>query len=180
MNKLAFVTLATLIYSSGLAVAATQQAFITRAMQTNLAEVQVGKLAQEKGASQQAKSLGQMLTNDHQANQQKAERIAKQIGVTPPTSPGAMQKSDYDRLSKLSGAAFDRRFAAMMVEGHRKAISEFRREARMKDAVGEYAKQTLPTLEKHLREAERLEHHGRIAGHFHSYLHRRRINRHLD
>ena len=180
MNKLAFVALATLIYSSVLAVAATQQAFMTRAMQTNLAEVQMGKLAQEKGSTQQVKSFGQMLTKDHQANQQKANQIAKQTGVTPPTSPSAVQKSDYDRLSKLSGAAFDRQFAAMMMDGHRNAINEFRREARMKDAVGEYAKQTLPTLEKHLREAERLEHHGQIAGHFHLYLHRRRINRHLD
>jgi putative membrane protein len=158
MNKLGIVALATLICSSGVTLAATQQAFITRAMQTNLAEVQVGKLAQEKGATQQAKSFGQMLTNDHQANQQKAGQIAKQIGITPPTSPSAMQKSDYDRLSKLSGAAFDRQFAAMMVEGHRKAISDFRREARMRGPVGQYAKLTLPTLEKHLRAAERLEH----------------------
>jgi putative membrane protein len=163
MKKLVFVALATMLCSSGLAFAAIQQAFITRAMQGNLAEVQMGKLAQQKGATQQARSFGQMLTNDHQANQRKADQVAKQVGVTPPTSPSAMQRSDYNRLSKLSGAAFDRKFAAMMVEGHRKTISEFRREARMNDAVGQYAKQTLPTLEKHLRAAERLEHVGRTA-----------------
>jgi putative membrane protein len=163
MKKLAFVALATMLCSSGVAFAAIQQAFITRAMQGNLAEVQMGKLAQQKGATQQARSFGQMLTNDHQANQRKADQVAKQVGVTPPTSPSAMQRSDYNRLSKLSGAAFDRKFAAMMVEGHRKTISEFRREARMNDAVGQYAKQTLPTLEKHLRAAERLEHAGRTA-----------------
>jgi putative membrane protein len=163
MNKLAFVALATLLCSSSVTIAATQQAFITRAMQTNLAEAQVGKLAQQKGATPQAKSFGEMLTNDHQANQQKAEQIAKQSGITPPTSPSAMQKLDYDRLSKLSGEDFDRQFAAMMVQGHRKAISEFRREARMKGAVGQYAKQTLPTLEKHLRAAEKLEHTSRTV-----------------
>jgi putative membrane protein len=139
--------LATLLCSSGVAFAAIQQAFITRAMQGNLAEVQMGKLAQQKGATQQAKSFGQMLTNDHQANQQKADQVAKQMGVTAPTSPSATQKSDYDHLSKLSGAAFNRQFAAMMVKDHRKNISEFRREARMKGPVGQYAKQTLPTLQ---------------------------------
>ena len=123
----------------------------------------MGKLEQQRGASQQAKSFGQMLKSDHQANQQKAEQVAKQTGVTPPTSPSAMQKSDYDRLSKLSGAEFDRQFAAMMVKDHRKVIGEFRREARVKSPVGEYAKQTLPTLRKHLRAAERLEHRGRTA-----------------
>jgi putative membrane protein len=163
MKKLAFVALATMLCSGGVASAAIQQAFITRAMQGNLAEVQMGKLAQQKGGTQQARSFGQMLTNDHQANQQKADQVAKQIGVTPPTSPSAMQRSDYNRLSKLSGLAFDQQFAAMMVEGHRKTISEFRREARMSGAVGQYAKQTLPTLEKHLRAAERLEHNSRTA-----------------
>jgi putative membrane protein len=163
MKKLAFVTLAALLCSSGVAFAAIQQAFITRAMQGNLAEVQMGKLAQQKGTTQQAKSFGQMLTNDHQANQQKADQVAKQMGITPPTSPSAMQKLDYDRLSKLSGVAFDRQFASMMVKDHRKNISEFRREARMKGAVGQYAKQTLPTLEKHLQAAERLEHTSRTA-----------------
>jgi putative membrane protein len=163
MNKLAFVVFATILCSSGVAFAATQQAFITRAMQGNLAEVQMGKLAQQKGATQQAKSLGQMLKNDHQANQQRAGQVAKEMGVTPPTSPSAMQNSDYDHLSKLSGAAFDQEFAAMMVKDHRKDIGEFRREARMKGPVGQYAKQTLPTLEKHLRAAARLEHTGRTA-----------------
>lgn len=165
MNKLAFVALATLLCSGGVAFAATQaqQAFMTQAIQGDLAEVQMGKLAQQKGATQQAKSFGQILTNDHQANEQKANQVAKQIGVTPPTSPSAEQKSDFDRLSKLSGEAFDRQFAAMMVEGHRKNISEFRREARVNNAVGQYAKQTLPTLEKHLRAAERLEHTSRTT-----------------
>jgi putative membrane protein len=86
MNKLVFVALATLPCSSGVAFAAIQQAFITRAVQGNLAEVQMGKLAQQKGATHQAKSFGQMLTNDHQANQQKADQVAKQMGVTP-TAP---------------------------------------------------------------------------------------------
>ena len=163
MNKPAFVVLATMLCSSGIAFAATQQPFITRAMQGNFAEVRMGKLAQQKGATQQAKSFGQMLKNDHQANQQKADQVAKEVGVTPPTSPSAMQNSDYDRLSKLSGAAFDQQFAAMMVKDHRKVIGEFRREARMKGPVGQYAKQTLPTLEKHLRAAERLEHTSQTA-----------------
>ncbi|HEY2532557.1 MAG TPA: DUF4142 domain-containing protein [Xanthobacteraceae bacterium] len=163
MNKLAFFALATLLGSAGAAYAATQQPFITRAIQADLAEVQMGKLAQQKSTAQQIKSFGQMLTNDHQANEQKASQIAKQMGVTPPTSPSAMQKSDYDHLSTLSGVAFDRQFVAMMVKGHRKNISEFRREARMRGPVGQYAKETLPTLEKHLRAAERLDHTSRTA-----------------
>jgi putative membrane protein len=161
MKKSAFVVLATLLGSTTAVFAASHadQAFMTNAIQGDLAEVQMGQLAQQKGGSEQVKSFGGMLVNDHQANEQKADQIAKQIGMTPPASPSAMQKSDYDRLSKLSGADFDRRFAAMMVADHKKNISAFRRESRKDNgAVAQFAKQTLPVLEKHLKAAEKIEH----------------------
>lgn len=161
MRTLACVALATLLGSAGAALAASRadQAFMTKAIQGDLAEVQIGHLAQQKGGSQAVKSFGQTLVHDHSANEQKADQLAKQIGMTPPNSPSAQQKADYQRLSRLSGSAFDRRFAAMMVADHRKDINAFRRQARKSnDTVGQYARQTLPTLEKHLLLAKRLEH----------------------
>jgi predicted outer membrane protein len=59
-------------------------------------------------------------------------------------------------MSKLSGTRFDNEFATMMVAGHKKHISEYQREAKESDQVGSYAKETLPTLEKHLHTAESL------------------------
>ncbi len=135
------------------------QHFITEAIQGDMAEVQMGQLAQQKGQSDAVKSYGQMLVNDHQADEQKAKQVANQIGVTPPNEPTAAQKSDYDKMSKLSGKAFDRRFAVMMVNDHRKDIKKFQREARKSnDPVGQYANEALPTLKKHLSEAQKLEH----------------------
>jgi putative membrane protein len=161
MKTLTSLTLVALLGSASAALAASQadQTFMTKAIQGDMAEVQMGQLAQQKGGSDGVKSFGQMLVTDHQANQQQAEQLANQIGVTPPTAPSAKQKADYDRLSKLSGAQFDRQFAQMMVKDHRKDISEFQKEARnSKDQVAQYASQTVPTLEKHLRAAEQLDH----------------------
>jgi putative membrane protein len=161
MKILTSLTLAALLGSASAALAASQadQSFMTKAIQGDMAEVQMGQLAQQKGGSDAVKSFGQMLVTDHQANQQQAEQLAKQIGVTPPNAPSAEQKADHDRLAKLSGAEFDRHFAKMMVEDHRKDISEFRHESKnTKDPVGQYASQTVPTLEKHLHAAEQLDH----------------------
>lgn len=55
---------------------------------------------------------------DHSDANQKATAVANQIGVTPPTEPNAKQKALYDKLSKLSGPAFDRQFAKEMVQDH--------------------------------------------------------------
>jgi putative membrane protein len=85
--------------------------FMKQAMQGDMAEIQVGKLAQEKGGDQQVKDFGQTLVSDHQQNLDKARSLAQTIGMTPPDSVSAGQKATYNKLSKLSGPQFDREFA---------------------------------------------------------------------
>ncbi len=43
----------------------------------------------------------------------------------------------HDKLSKLSGTAFDRSFAREMVADHEKDIAAFQREAKKKNAGGQ-------------------------------------------
>ena len=63
----------------------------------------------------------------------------------------------YDKLSKLTGDAFDRQFATEMVADHKKDIQKYQRAAKEKnDPVADYANQTLPTLQKHLETAQGL------------------------
>jgi putative membrane protein len=143
--------------SSGWSADKADQAFLTEAMQGNLAEVQMGKLAEEKGQSDGVKSFGQMLATDHADANNKATDVAKQIGVTPPTAPNKMQTAMYDKLSKLLGDAFDRAFTKEMVEDHTKDIQKYQRAGRNKNGpVADYANQTLPTLQKHLKTAQSL------------------------
>ncbi len=134
------------------------QKFMQEAMQGNLAEIQMGQLAQQKGQSDDVKSYGQMLVTDHTASNEDAKKVVDQMGMTPPTEPSATQKAMYNKISKLSGAAFDRSFAKEMVADHKKDIAEFKRESRKKDdPAAQFAQQTLPTLQKHLDAAEKLE-----------------------
>ena len=133
------------------------QKFIEDAIQGNLAEVQMGQLAQQNAQSEDVKSYGEMLVTDHVANNEKAKQVANEIGVSPPTEPSAKQKAAYDKLAKLSGTAFDRQFAKMMVMDHKKDVQKFQREAKKAHgALGHYASETLPTLTKHLQAAEKL------------------------
>jgi putative membrane protein len=61
------------------------------------------------------------------------------------------------RMSKLSGDNFDREFAKMMVEDHKKDIRKFETEAKKKnDPVAGFANETLPTLRKRLEMAQSL------------------------
>ena len=156
------VSLGIALATLGMAVAApainkADQNFVKQAIQGNLAEVELGKLAQEKSMNDGVRSFGDMLVKDHSAGNEKATAVASAIGVTPPSEPSKKQKAMYDRLSKLLGSAFDRQFARMMVEDHQKDIKEFEKEAKSSNQqIAEFAKDTLPTLQKHLDSAKSL------------------------
>jgi|SwirhisoilCB2_FD_contig_71_6768633_length_622_multi_2_in_0_out_0_1 putative membrane protein len=136
------------------------QTFLTKAIEGGLAEVEMGKLAQEKGQSQDVKNFGAMLVQDHTDANTKAMDLAKQINLTnAPSQPSKKQQADHDRLAKLSGAQFDSEFAKHMVTDHKEDIADFTKQSKMKagDPTVEFASQTLPVLQKHLQAAEALE-----------------------
>ncbi|MGO4570749.1 DUF4142 domain-containing protein [Microvirga sp. 2TAF3] len=161
MSKTMIVSLAVAaalsVSSYALAKDSPNQAFLKKAIEGNLAEVSVGQLAQQKGNTDGVKNFGRMLETDHSAANQKAMSVASSMGVTPPTEPSKEQKETYQKLSKLSGAAFDREFIKDMVADHKKDVAEYEREAkRQNDPVAGYASETLPALQKHLQTAESL------------------------
>src|SRR5262249_6164904 len=122
------------------------QKFLKEAIEGNLAEVQMGQLAEKNGKSDGVRSFGQMLQKDHSEANQKATAAANQMGMSPPSEPNSKQKAMYDKMSKLSGDKFDREFAKHMVTDHKKDIKEYENEAKRDDAAGTYAKEALPTL----------------------------------
>jgi putative membrane protein len=130
--------------------------FITKAIQGNLAEVQMGQLAQEKSQNGDVKNFGQQLVSDHNDANSKATAVANDLGVTPPDAPSKKQQADYDKMAKLSGDAFDKQFAKHMVMDHKKDIGEYKADSKKKDPTASYASDTLPTLQKHLEMAQSL------------------------
>jgi len=133
------------------------QSFIKNAIEGNIAEVDIGKLAQEKGKSDGVKKFGKMLVDDHSKANEKAKAAASQAGVEPPTGSSLSEKATYAKLKVLQGDTFDRSFASSMVSDHQQDIKEYEKAAGKNDAVGHYAKEALPTLKKHLQHAEALQ-----------------------
>jgi putative membrane protein len=133
------------------------QAFLKKAIEGNYAEIQMGKLAQQNGQNPDVKKYGQMLSDDHSAANQKATDAAKSLGMTPPDGPNAKQKAEYAKMSKMTGAQFDRDFAKHMVADHQKDIAAYKKESKQSDAAGQYAKNELDVLQKHLDAAKSLQ-----------------------
>lgn len=148
----------TLLSPVALAANTRGDTFMEKAIQGNLAEIKVGQLAQQKGATESVRRFGAVLERDHSAANQEAMSAASSMGITPPGAPDAKEQVEYQRLASLSGRQFDHAFLKEMGRDHRKDIAEFKKEAKVnKGPAGNYAKASLPTLEKHLRLAESLE-----------------------
>jgi len=127
--------------------------FVKAAARGGMAEVRLGKLAEERGASARVREFGQRMVNDHSAANDHLKDVAHAKHIALPLDIGAKNKATYNRLARLHGAAFDAAYIRDMRADHQEDISEFQREARSgRDAeVRAFARTTLPVLREHYR-----------------------------
>ncbi|MFL6448834.1 MAG: DUF4142 domain-containing protein [Bryobacteraceae bacterium] len=127
-------------------------AFAIKAAQGGLAEVKLGRLAAEKGASPDVKAFGQQMVDDHGKANEQLKAVAESEGMTLPTDVNAKQQAMYDRLSQLSGAQFDSAYIKGMLMDHQEDIKDFKKEAQSgaDEKIKSFASQTLPVIEGHL------------------------------
>ena len=137
----------------------SDQKFVMEAAKGGMAEVELSKLAQDKASSDQVKNFGKRMVDDHGKANDELQTLAKNKNITLPTDLDPKDKALKDRLSKLSGAAFDRAYMNAMLRDHRKDVNEFKMESTSgRDAdVKAFASKTLPTLEDHLKLAQQTE-----------------------
>jgi putative membrane protein len=144
---------------AGQAKKVSDQTFVKDAAKGGLAEVELGKLAQEKASTEQVKSFGKRMVDDHSKANDELQTLAKNKNMTLPTDLDPKDKALKDRLSKLSGPAFDRAYMDAMVKDHRKDVNEFKLESTsgQDPDIKSFASKTLPTLEDHLKLAQQTD-----------------------
>jgi putative membrane protein len=127
--------------------------FILKAASGGMAEVELGKLAVQKATASDVKQFGQHMIDDHSKANDELKTLAAQKQVTLPSAPDAKEKKLYNRLSKLSGAAFDKAYVHAMLTDHEEDVKEFERESNSGNDpdVKAWAAKTLPTLKDHLQ-----------------------------
>lgn len=132
--------------------------FIEEAAQGGMMEVELGQLAAQKAASAEVRQFGQRMVQDHGQANQKLMQVASQVGVTVPKTLPVSMRNEKEKLSRLSGAEFDRMYMSHMLKDHQKDVKEFEKTSQKGDnaAIRSFAQQTLPTLRQHLEMAQDL------------------------
>ena len=144
--------------AAGLTVSKENSEFAVKAANGGMAEVELGKLAQEKGTSQAVKDFGGMMVKDHSKANEEMIAIAKSKNITLPSTLGKEEQEVKDKLAAKSGTEFDKAYVDDMLEDHKKDIKEFEDATKnLTDAeLKAFAVKTLPTLKMHLAEVQKI------------------------
>ena len=137
-------------------VSSADKSFVEKAAVGGMAEVQMGKLAQQKAGSDEVKRFGTRMVDDHSKANDALKQVAANKGISLPGDLDSKHKNKMAQLEKLSGAQFDRAYMDDMVADHKEDVAEFQKQAKSgHDAdIKGFASKTLPTLQEHLSLAQ--------------------------
>jgi putative membrane protein len=98
--------------------------FIHHLAIVNVAEIELGKLARDRGTANEVKKFAQMMIDDHAASDDKLKLLASDLKIDAPARLDHKHTDQRDSLAKRSGADFDREYASAMVDGHKDLIDQ--------------------------------------------------------
>lgn len=144
------------------------KAFVRKAEEGSMAEVQLGKLAQQKSNSEDIKQFGAKMVEDHTQLSDQMKPIAQEMGVNSPTQLSKKDRETVAKLENLSGAEFDKAYIKDMMKDHKKDLSEFQDTAQrtqntqLKDAAQHGAQ----VIDQHLQMIQEIaKNHNMKSGH---------------
>lgn len=109
--------------------------FIAKAAQSNLNEIKLSQLAEEKATNPAVKAFAHKMVVEHTKIGNGMQPFLEAWNVTPATNFDDDAQKEYDKLNGLSGADFDKEYIDRMVSDHATALDDFTSEAKdTKDA----------------------------------------------
>ena len=139
--------------------------FVKKQLAMGTAEVELGKLAQQRGSHPDVKNYGQMMETDHRMAGEELKEIANRASAKREGHDAAAKDAHEEHselreeLAKLSGGEFDRRYLDEMVGDHEKGIAQLEDKAEHADnpQIREWAGKTLLKMRNHLAKAKAVQ-----------------------
>lgn len=161
--------------TSGDAISAGDRDFVEGMAIGGMAEVELGRMAMERGASPEVKQFGDMMVKDHSKAGDELKQVAMQHSIPMPAGLDQKHQDLKTTLSNLNGVEFDREYMKAMVDGHEDVVDRLQTRASedrfgddkgevkpersdnpVEAALNQWAAKALPTVRHHLDEAKRI------------------------
>ena len=155
--KNTFTKIAFMLFITASALTATAQSskdakFVKCTAEDGMMEVKLGQLGVSKASSQEVKAHSKHMIDDHSKANEELKALAAKKNITLPSSISEKQQKCYDKLAKLEGKEFDKKYAKQMKCDHKKAVCSFKKQAKKGDdqELKSWASGKVSTLEHHL------------------------------
>jgi putative membrane protein len=133
--------------------------YLVDVAEINIFEIEIGKLALQKGVSPEVKKLAQALVTDHTQSLEELKELANKKAITLPAEISEDGLKEYNELKAKTGADFDKKFSELMADGHEKAVDKMTEiSQKAKDAdIKLWTSRQVSTFTEHHEEAKKLD-----------------------
>ncbi|GAA6131853.1 DUF4142 domain-containing protein [Halopseudomonas sabulinigri] len=130
--------------------------FFSDASAQNIAAIEAAELALEQG-SEAVKTYAQQMHGAHRQNNRDLRELAATLQVETEDDPALSAQAEQLLLKLRDGDDFDQAYLDNQIVAHQQAIALYNRAAQIdNEQVVSFAKATLPTLQEHLEQAQKL------------------------
>lgn len=131
--------------------------FVEEASAKGIAEIETGRLALEKGITDDVREFAQTMVEDHTAANDKLRALAQQKDLEVASDAELIAKAKALILQLRGEGSFDKAYMNNQVAAHQQTIELFEKASNAEDAeVAAFAREMLPKLESHLKMAEQI------------------------
>ena len=129
--------------------------FLVKAAEINLEEIELGKLVQQTSKTPCIIELAAMMEKQHMQAMDELTNLAAKKTITIPTSLTQDGKDACNKLNTKTGKDFNKEYCAMMVNGHKDAITMFDKASTesIDEDIKAWTIAILPILRTHLDHA---------------------------
>jgi len=130
---------------------AQDRMFMQKVSEGNVAEIKTARLALNRTRSNDVKMVANMIIKGHTQAQNELAYLAKTKMIMVPKAPNQMHRSEYAKLSRLSGASFDKAYLKGQVRDHYATVQLFNRETTIgqDSVVRGFANKYFPDIQAH-------------------------------
>jgi putative membrane protein len=119
------------------AVSSGDRDFVHDVTQANMAEIDLSRLAAQRGSSADVKKFAQMVVDDHTAAGEQLKGVAVQNSIQAPATMDESHQRQHDDLAAKQGADFDKSYIDAMIDDHQKLVDKL--ESRIdRDTLSKY------------------------------------------
>jgi putative membrane protein len=124
----------------------------------NIAEIEMGKVADSISPTPDVKAFGRMMIEDHTVAQTELEQMASRWSLDLPQTPDSLHRAKKQQLMMMSGHAFDTAYIAGQIKDHQATIALLEMAANNsgQQSIRDYANKYLPKVKMHLEHAQEI------------------------